>query len=72
VVGLEPGTTQAAVAPDVVTKLAIAYPLVTAVLALTAAYWLARFPISQADHEARVAARMAAARSIPGAPAPHK
>jgi glycoside/pentoside/hexuronide:cation symporter, GPH family len=71
-IGLEPGTTQAAVAPEVVTKLAIAYPLVTAVLALTAAYWIARFPISQADHEARVAARLARERQPAGAPAPHK
>lgn len=70
-IGLEPGTTQAAVAPEVVTKLAIAYPLVIAVLTLTAAFWLARFPISQADHEARVAARLAAQRQPSGAPAPH-
>ena len=72
VIGLEPGTTQQAVAPEVVTKLAIAYPLVIAVLTLTAAYWLARFPISQADHEARVAARIANERLPAGAPAPHK
>ncbi|QDH35798.1 MFS transporter [Porphyrobacter sp. YT40] len=71
-IGLEPGTTQDAVAPEVVTRLAIAYPLVTAVLALTAAYWLARFPISQADHEARVAARIARERTPAGAPAPQK
>ena len=61
VIGLEPGTAQAAVAPAVVTNLALAYLAVTAVLALTSAYWLARFPISRADHEARLAARAAAA-----------
>lgn len=71
-IGLEPGTAQNAVAPDVVTKLAIAYPVVTAVLALTAAYWIARFPISRADHEARVAARLAAERSAAEAPPPPK
>jgi GPH family glycoside/pentoside/hexuronide:cation symporter len=58
VVGLQPGTTQAAVAPEVVRNLAIAYLLVATVLALTAAFWLARFPITRADHEARVAARI--------------
>jgi glycoside/pentoside/hexuronide:cation symporter, GPH family len=72
VIGLEPGTTQAAVAPEVVRNLAIAYLLVATVLALTAAYWLARFPISQADHEARVAARLAHERQPAGAPASHK
>lgn len=71
-IGLEPGTAQNAVAPEVVTKLAIAYPVVTAVLALTAAYWIARFPISRADHEARVAARLARQRSAAEVPAPHK
>lgn len=72
VIGLAPGTSQAEVAPEVVTKLAIAYPLITAVLALTAAFWLARFPISRADHEARVAARLARTSPLPGAPATHK
>jgi GPH family glycoside/pentoside/hexuronide:cation symporter len=62
VIGLAPGTAQAAVAPEVVRNLAIAYLLVSAVLALTAAYWLARFPISRADHDARLAARIARER----------
>jgi GPH family glycoside/pentoside/hexuronide:cation symporter len=62
VVGLEPGTTQAAVAPEVVRNLAIAYLAVSAALALTAAFWLSRFPITRADHEARIAARIARER----------
>jgi GPH family glycoside/pentoside/hexuronide:cation symporter len=61
-VGLAPGTTQAAVAPDVVRNLAIAYLLVATVLAVTAAFWLARFPITRADHETRIAARIARER----------
>ena len=65
IVGLEPGTAQAAVAPDVVRNLAAAYMLVAAVLAVTAAFWLARFPISRADHEARIAARLQAERAAP-------
>jgi GPH family glycoside/pentoside/hexuronide:cation symporter len=62
VIGLAPGTAQAAVTPQVVTHLAIAYLVVSTVLALTAAFWLARFPISRADHEARLAARIARER----------
>ncbi len=72
IVGLAPGTAQAAVAPEVVDNLALAYLGVSAVLALTAAYWLARFPISRADHEARIAARIQAERAAPGVPAHHK
>ena len=71
-IGLAPGTAQAAVAPDVVRNLAIAYMMVAAVLALTAAFWLARFPFSRADHEARLAARIAGERGAAGVPAPHK
>ncbi|MFM7379155.1 MAG: MFS transporter [Erythrobacter sp.] len=70
VVGLQPGTTQAAVAPDVVRNLAIAYLLVATALALTAAFWLSRFPITRADHEARIAARIARERGPAGAGAP--
>ena len=57
-VGLAPGTAQDAVPPGVVENLALAYLLVSGVLTATAAYWLARFPITRADHEARLAARM--------------
>ncbi len=68
VVGLAPGTTQAAVAPDVVRNLAIAYLVVAAVLAVIASFWLSRFPITRADHEARVAARIARERGPAGVP----
>jgi hypothetical protein len=39
--------------------------LVATALAVTAAFWLARFPISQADHEERIAARLKATRAAP-------
>jgi len=71
-IGLEPGTAQAAVAPDVVANLALAYLLVTAVLAVTAAFWLARFPITRADHEARIAARISGERAPVTGALPHK
>ena len=64
-IGLAPGTAQAEVAPEVVTNLALAYLLVSAVLAVTAAFWLARFPISRADHEERIAARLQTTRAAP-------
>lgn len=72
IVGLAPGTTQAAVAPEVVRNLAIAYLLVAGALALTAAFWLARFPITRADHETRIAARIVRERTTPKATAQHK
>ncbi|WP_379922396.1 MFS transporter [Erythrobacter sp. R86502] len=71
-IGLAPGTAQDAVGADVVENLALAYLAVSAVLAITAAYWLARFPISQADHEARLIARTATAHAAQETPAPHK
>ena len=70
IIGLAPGTTQAAVAPEVVRNLAIAYLVTAALLALTAAFWLARFPITRADHEARVAARIARERGPAGVAGP--
>ena len=72
IIGLAPGTTQAAVTPEVVRNLAIAYLLVASVLAVTAAYWLARFPISRADHEARIAARISGERAVAAGTLPHK
>ena len=72
IIGLAPGTTQAAVTPEVVRNLAIAYLLVASVLAVTAAYWLARFPISRADHEARIAARTSGERAVAAGTLPHK
>ncbi len=56
---LTPGTPQSAVAGDTVSRLVWLYLAATTVLALIAAYWLARFPISREDHEARVALREA-------------
>jgi GPH family glycoside/pentoside/hexuronide:cation symporter len=67
-IGLEPGTPQAEVSDSVAAWLAILYLLVTAVLAVFAAFWLARFPITQEQHEARVAARHA--RIADGEPDP--
>lgn len=54
---LAPGTPQADVSQGTVTRLVLLYMLVATALALTAAFWLARFPISREQHEARVAAR---------------
>ena len=65
IVGLAPGTAQADVATEVVRNLAIAYLVVATVLAVTAAFWLARFPISRADHEERIAARLRATSAAP-------
>ena len=56
---LAPGTPQAAVAPETVTRLVWLFLLAATVLALLAAFWLGRFPISREEHEARVAARRA-------------
>ncbi|NBC88158.1 MAG: sugar transporter [Alphaproteobacteria bacterium] len=66
-IGLEPGTPQGEVSDAVAAWLAILYILVTAVLAVLAAFWLARFPITQEQHEARVAARHARLADAPRA-----
>ncbi|MDY7098419.1 MAG: MFS transporter [Pseudomonadota bacterium] len=58
-VGLEPGTPQDQVSDEVVSRLAILYMVASLVMACIAAFWLARFPISREDHEARVAAKEA-------------
>ncbi|MGB3710880.1 MAG: MFS transporter [Erythrobacter sp.] len=55
--GIEQGTPQDEVSQDVVLQLALLYMLVSAVLVVVAAYFLARFPITRAQHEARVAAK---------------
>jgi glycoside/pentoside/hexuronide:cation symporter, GPH family len=57
--GIEQGTPQDQVPEAVVTRLALIYMAVGVFLGLCAAFWLDRFPISRADHEARVAARAA-------------
>jgi GPH family glycoside/pentoside/hexuronide:cation symporter len=71
-VGLEPGTPQSEVAAEVPARLALAYLLVTAGLTMFAAFWLARFPISREQHEARVAARLQGARAAAAALKPDK
>ncbi len=55
--GIEQGTSQSEVAQGVVEQLALIYLLVGSALALTAAFWLRRFPITREQHEARIAAR---------------
>ncbi|MEO0644048.1 MAG: MFS transporter [Pseudomonadota bacterium] len=42
------------VAADVIATIVIAYGIASVVLALVAAYWLGNFPISRAEHEARL------------------
>ena len=69
--GIEQGTPQDAVAADAVGKLALIYLAAGVALGLLAAFWLARFPISRADHEARIAARESGrSTSDPAAPPP--
>lgn len=57
---LEQGADPANVAQDVLSTIIIAFGVATTVLALLAAYWLGRFPITREEHEARIAARDAA------------
>lgn len=57
----KPGT----VAAPVIDSLIMQYSVLTALLALLSAFWLARFPIDRAQHEARLAALDAAARGDP-------
>ena len=56
---------------EVVDRLALAYAGVVFVLALAVVAALRRFPITRADHEARLAALDAAARLDPEATAAH-
>lgn len=56
---LEPGVDPASVAHDVLATMIIAFAVAAIVLALIAAYWLGRFPITREQHEARIAARKA-------------
>lgn len=51
---------------SVISSMIISYGVATILLALTAAFWLGRFPISRDDHEARIAA-MQLTGSDPGA-----
>jgi len=54
---LEPGVDPASVAHDVLATMIIAFAVTAIVLALIAAYWLGRFPITREQHETRIAAR---------------
>lgn len=56
-VDLAPGTPQTEVSQDTVTQLVWLYMFAATALALTAAFWLSRFPITRDQHEARIAAR---------------
>ncbi|MFU7529514.1 MFS transporter [Qipengyuania sp. ASV99] len=58
-IGLDPGTPQSEVSEGTVLQLAMLYMAASAVLGVFAVYWLARFPISREQHEARIAAKSA-------------
>lgn len=60
--GLPEGAQPGSVAPEVIDRLALTYTLLVIVFAIGIALVLRRFPITRADHEARVAALDAAAR----------
>jgi GPH family glycoside/pentoside/hexuronide:cation symporter len=60
-----------AVDVEVIERLALAYAGITLVLAIAIAITLRRFPITRADHEARLAALDAAARGDPDATGLH-
>ncbi|AOL22724.1 glycoside/pentoside/hexuronide:cation symporter, GPH family [Erythrobacter litoralis] len=67
-IGLEPGTPQAEVEAGVTAELALLYLGALALLTVVSAFWLARFPITREQHEARVAARHARAEEDGGEP----
>ena len=60
---LPAGAAPEAVSQDVITQMILLYCGAITVLGCIAAYWLGRFPIDRAQHEARVAALDAAARA---------
>ena len=62
-----PGT----IASPIIDSLIAMYCAVVLVLGLTSAFWLRRFPIERADHEARLAALDAAALADPDATGAH-
>lgn len=61
--GLPEAANPATVSPQVVDRLALSYTLLVAAIAIVVALVLRRFPITRADHEARIAALDAAARA---------
>lgn len=56
---------------DIILDIIVLYGGITTVLAVLAAYWLGRFPITREEHEARVVA-IAARQSVGGPPPPPK
>ncbi|XUU60880.1 MFS transporter [Erythrobacter sp. HA6-11] len=54
---LEQGANPETVPFEVLSTMIVSFAIATTVLALLAAFWLGRFPISREDHEARLAAR---------------
>ena len=67
--GLEPGTAQDAVAAGTVRTMILYFLAFSAMLMVLAAFWLARFPITREQHEARLAAIAEEAEaSPPGSP----
>ncbi|QUL37914.1 MFS transporter [Erythrobacter sp. JK5] len=65
---LETGADPATVPFEVLATMIVTFGIAVVVLALIAAYWLGRFPISREDHEARIAARAAALAAETHAP----
>ena len=63
--GMPKGATPGSVSEGVLDTLTIAYCALIVLLGLSAAFWLARFPITRADHEARLRSLDAAALADP-------
>lgn len=64
--GLSTNAAPGSVPQDVIVRLVIAYGVTAVVLACISAFWLSRFPISRAEHEARLE-RLAHTRAKPPA-----
>ncbi len=66
-IDLAPGTPQSEVAGETIEQLVLLFVAAATALALIAAFWLGRFPITREQHEARVAARRAKSPDFPKA-----
>jgi GPH family glycoside/pentoside/hexuronide:cation symporter len=64
---LEQGADPTKVSFSILSTMITAFGIATFVLALIAAFWLGRFPITREEHEARIAKREAAQRASPNA-----
>lgn len=60
--GLPTDATPGAVAAPIIDRVIVQYCIMIAIMGTFSAWWLARFPIDRADHEARLATLDAAAR----------